>query len=254
MDEHAALDAVLASLSEDQWRAPTPADRWSVADGVAHLTYFDRTATEAITDPAEFQRSFEALLASAEGGEEGMDDFTIGWSRNLPGSEVLEAWRTASSDLIRAAGTLAEDARLPWYGPSMGAKSFLTARLMETWAHGQDVVDGVSGHREPTDRLKHIAQLGYITRKWTYLNRGEEVPEGEVRVQLSSPGGEVWTWGEDSAGDSITGPAEDFCLVVCQRRNVADTDLVVTGELATDWMNKAQAFAGPPTDGRRRST
>ena len=58
----------------------------------------------------------------------------------------------------------------------MGAKSFLTARLMEVWAHGQDIVDTVGARRAPTDRLRHIAQLGFITRGWTYINRGLDVP------------------------------------------------------------------------------
>ncbi len=47
----------------------------------------------------------------------------------------------------------------------------------------------------------------------------------------------------------VRGPLVDFCLVVTQRRRVADTDLVVTGDAATGWMARAQAFAGPPTDG-----
>ena len=131
----------------------------------------------------------------------------------------------------------------------MGAKSFLTARLMEVWAHGQDICDAVGATREPTDRLRHIAQLGVITRGWSYLVRGEQPPDGAVRVELTAPSGEVWTWGPDDAPDRVTGPAEDFCLVVTQRRHVDDTDLEIDGELATGWMGRAQAFAGGPTTG-----
>ena len=35
-----------------------------------------------------------------------------------------------------------------------------------------------------------------------------------------------------------------------QRRNLADTSLVVEGVAAEDWMSIAQAFAGPPGPGR----
>jgi uncharacterized protein (TIGR03084 family) len=136
----------------------------------------------------------------------------------------------------------------------MSAKSFLTARLMETWAHGQDVVDAVGAARAPTDRLRHIAQLGVITRRWSYANRGLAVREEEVRVELAGPSGTTWTWGQDDAAASIVGAAEDFCLVVTQRRHVDDTMLVVRGDAARDWMLKAQAFAGPPTDGPRPGT
>ena len=167
----------------------------------------------------------------------------------MEADELLEAWRVNRTVLDAAASTLAEDARVVWYGPSMGAKSFLTARLMEVWAHGQDVVDAIGAEREATDRLQHIAQLGFITRGWTYANRGIDVPSTPVSVVLTAPSGELWAFGPDDADESITGPAEDFCLVTTQRRHVDDTALVVTGGSARDWMLKAQLFAGPPSDG-----
>jgi uncharacterized protein (TIGR03084 family) len=125
---------------------------------------------------------------------------------------------------------------------------------METWAHGQDIVDtaqaaGVPVDRPPTDRLRHIAQLGVITRGWSYAVRRMEAPAGDVRVELDAPSGEVWAWGPDGAADVVRGPAEDFCLVVTQRRHPADTALEVVGDLATDWLAHAQAFAGGPTEG-----
>lgn len=46
--------------------------------------------------------------------------------------------------------------------------------------------------------------------------------------------------------DRIAGPAEAFCQTVTQTRNVADTELIVSGPIAIDWMSKAQCFAGPP--------
>ena len=43
----------------------------------------------------------------------------------------------------------------------------------------------------------------------------------------------------------------DFCRVVTQRRHVDDTDLRITGQSAHEWMALAQAFAGPPGQGRK---
>ena len=131
----------------------------------------------------------------------------------------------------------------------MGAKSFVTARLMETWAHGQDIVDAVGAERPATDRLRHVAQIGFITRGWSYVNRGLVPPDAPVFVELTAPSGATWTWGPDDATDRVTGPAEDFCLVVTQRRHVDDTVLHVDGDAAREWLLYAQAFAGPPTDG-----
>ena len=120
---------------------------------------------------------------------------------------------------------------------------------METWAHGQDVFDALKLKRTNTDRLRNIAHLGVSTFGWSYINRGMEAPKEQVRVELTAPSGALWTWGPEDAANKVVGPAEDFCLVVAQRRHVDDTNLVVSGDVARDWMLKAQCFAGPATDG-----
>lgn len=243
--EQDALDAVVADLTDEQWKAATPSPGWTVADQIGHLTYFDGTAALAIADADAFKASMEELLSSSDG----MEEMTL--HRHLTPDELLSAWRTNRGLLAERAAGLSNEDRVPWYGPSMGAKSFLTARLMETWAHGQDVVDAVGDERPATDRLRHITQLGFITRGWTYVNRGIEAPAGDVRLHLTGPGGDAWRFGADDAADVVRGPALDFCLVVTQRRHVDDTALEIAGDVARDWLEKAQAFAGPPTDGPR---
>lgn len=246
--EQNALDALVAELNESQWSTPTPSPRWSVRDQVAHLAYFDRTASLAIVDEAAFKNSVTALTPALRGDPESGDDLTLGSYRAMTPSEFMDAWRADRAALADAAATLADDTRVIWYGPSMGARSFLTARLMECWAHGQDVVDTLGLERPASDRLRHIAQLGFITRGWTYRNRGLDVPEEPVRVELTAPSGATWRYGPDDASEHVTGSALDFCLVVTQRRHVDDTDLTTT-PFARDWLLKAQAFAGPPSDG-----
>jgi uncharacterized protein (TIGR03084 family) len=242
--EQDALDAVVAGLPDEAWARPTPSPGWAVRDQIGHLTYFDDTAVLAITDPDAFKASVTALFESGEN----YDSLTL--HRDLSPAALLDAWRTNRSRLAAASKTLSDDTRVPWYGPSMSAKSFLTARLMETWAHGQDVVDAVDGSRPATDRLRHIAQLGFITRGWSYKVRGLDPPEEPVRLELTAPSGsDVWRWGPDDVAAVVRGPAVDFCLVVTQRRHVDDTALSVSGEAARDWMLKAQAFAGGATEG-----
>jgi uncharacterized protein (TIGR03084 family) len=128
----------------------------------------------------------------------------------------------------------------------MGARSFTSARIMETWAHGQDIVDALSVRRTPTARLRHVAHLGVGSRNFSYLLRAKEAPAADVRVELAAPDGTTWAWGTEGCDSSVAGPAIDFCLVVTRRRKVSDTALVVKGESATEWMEIAQAFAGPP--------
>ena len=137
----------------------------------------------------------------------------------------------------------------------MGTLSFVSARLMETWAHGQDVCDALGVERTPTARLRHIAHLGVRARPFSYVVRGKDVPPGRIDVSVVAPDGSEWRWEIGDASDPglpahVSGTALDFCLVVTQRRNVVDTDLVVEGDLAADWISVAQAFAGPPGPGR----
>ena len=248
-DEQQVLDDVVSGLDPEQWRLDTPSSGWTIADQIAHLTYFDGTATTAITDPDAFTAATAQLLTALTDEGADMDELTLSWSRGLEPAELLAGWRTNRTQLLEAASTLDEQTRVPWYGPSMGAKSFLTARLMETWAHGQDIVDTVGATRPATDRLRHIAQLGVITQSWSFVNRGLEPPAGKVRVELTAPSGETWTWNDDGDAGTVRGPAEDFCLVVTQRRHVDDTDLHTEGPAARSWMERAQAFAGGPTEG-----
>ena len=246
--EQHALEVIVADLRDDQWARATPSPRWTVADQIGHLTYFDMTAALAINDADAFA-AHRAELMSSFADELAVDEVTLGAFRTLSPADQLATWRAHRDELEAAGRTLANDTRIEWYGPSMGSKSFLTARLMEAWAHGQDICDAVGATRQSSDRIRHIAQLGVITRGWSYIVRGELPPDGDVRVDLTAPSGDTWSWGPEDAPAHVSGSAEDFCLVVTQRRHVDDTGLTVTGDIARDWMVKAQAFAGGATDG-----
>jgi uncharacterized protein (TIGR03084 family) len=242
--EHAALDALVASIDEPAWDTPTPAFGWSVRDQIGHLTYFDGAAVRAIADP-------RAFVAERDAFNERPSEFSMEAEarvRSLPPATVLAEWRSGREALLGALSPLDPKARIEWYGPPMSARSFATARIMETWAHGLDVADALGATHPATARLRHVAHLGVVTRGWTFAARGMPVPRGDVRVELMPPGGgDEWTWGGAAADDRVVGSALEFCQVVTQRRLLADTGLRVEGPLATGWMARAQAFAGPPT-------
>lgn len=243
--EHADLDHVVAPLDDHAWHTPTPAEGWDVADTISHLAFFDGAATRAAVDPAGFRLEVEQSLADP--------DFmarSVHLARSVEPSVLLADWRAGRESMLGTFGELDGSTRLPWYGPPMSAMSFATARLMETWAHGQDVVDALGTERAPTARLRHVAHLGSRTRAFSYLVRGDEAPEGEVRVELLAPDRSTWSWGPEDAEDRVTGSALDFCLLVTQRRHRDDVDVAAHGPLADDWLDRAQAFAGPPGPGR----
>ncbi len=245
-DEHEELDALVRDLDDAEWDTPTPAEAWSVRDQISHLTFFDEAAELAARDQDGFQRRLEIALQDLDAY---MNE-PLETGRSLPPHEVLGRWRAARRQMLRTFETLDPALRIPWYGPPMSPASFVTARLMETWAHGQDVADALGVDRIPTERLRHVAHIGVRTRPNSYAARGIDLPPGEVRVELTGPGGDLWTWNEGGR-DAVKGSARDFSLVVTQRRHPDDTDLVIEGPLATEWMSIAQSFAGPPGSGRK---
>jgi uncharacterized protein (TIGR03084 family) len=245
--EHAALDAIVAPIGAAAWESATPAERWTVRDEIHHLGWFDRNAALAIEDRDEFAGTMNEMIGDFGAFESKM----AAEARSMSAPELLEWWRAGRERILRVVRHADPSLRVPWYGPPMALASFVTARLMETWAHGQDVVDALGARREPTARLKHIAHIGVRTRGFSYAIRDRQAPEGEVFVSLTAPDGSTWTWGDAHTVDRVSGPALDFCLVVTQRRHVADTSLQVEGRLAQEWMSIAQAFAGGPGEGRK---
>jgi len=246
-NEYEALDAIVAPLDESGWRTRTPAEGWNVKDQIRHLAYYDERARQAVTEPA----AFEHYLADIAGDPETHRKALEKAGREPAAAELLSRWRQQRRALLDALIPLDRKARLTWYGPPMSAVSFATARIMETWAHGQDVADALGIERVPTDRLRHIAHLGVATFGWSFTNRRMKVPETPVRVEIISPSGELWTWGPATAKDIVKGPAQDFCLVVVQRRHPADTRLIIEGATARRWMSIAQTYAGLPGSGRK---
>lgn len=256
-DEYTELRGLVADFEPDdpRWDRATPAAGWAIRDQVSHLAFFDDAGRRAVEEPEAF--AAEASAAMAAPGDP--MEVHLGRGRSMTGDELLDWWGGAHTGMVRALSGLDPGQRLPWYGPPMGVLSFVSARLMETWAHGQDVADALGVDRVPTDRLRHVAHLGIRARPFSYAVRGRDLPVGPIAVSLVGPSGDVWEWVVgDADGDGtptrddagVEGSALDFCLVVTQRRNVADTSLRIQGTAATEWMSLAQAFAGPPGPGR----
>ncbi|MEU5437798.1 TIGR03084 family metal-binding protein [Streptomyces sp. NPDC020719] len=246
-DEGDELDRLVGELDPGEWGRGTAAKGWTVAHQIAHLAWTDRAALLAVTDPDAFAAEVEKAAAAPdtfvdEGAEEG--------ARLAPG-ELLRRWRDGRARLDHALRHAPPAARFPWYGPSMSTASMATGRLMETWAHGQDVWDALGRTREPTARLRHVARIGVRARDFAFAVRGLAAPTEEFRVELVAPDGqEMWTYGPESAPQRVTGPALDFCLLVTQRVHRTDTAIQAVGPDAERWLGIAQAFAGPPGLGR----
>ncbi|MDX6199713.1 MAG: hypothetical protein QOJ79_2864 [Actinomycetota bacterium] len=226
----------------------TPAEGWDVRDSISHLAGTDVEATLSMTDPD----AFIAKLPQVGADIDGFLTRQLTERRDLPRDVFLHDWQRGFEALLDAFEKVDPTAKLPWYGPPMSPASFATARIMEYWAHGQDVADGLGVSRTPTARLRHICHIGYRTRGFSYANRGLTPPTVDVRLELTAPDGTTWTYGDDTAPESVTGSALDFCLLVTQRRHRDDVAVVAHGAAADEWLSIAQAYAGPPGPGRAK--
>lgn len=251
--ECTVLDALTSPLDASGWRTRTPFYQWAIYDEIAHLCLFDEIAVVAATDRAAFRAEQGALEATLARGME-VSEFARRRYAHLDGPSLAAFWRGRYQALAASMATLEPKVRLPWFGPDMSARSFVTARLMETWAHGQDVYDALRLAQPETLRLRHIAHLGVLTFGWSFSNRGQTPSAVVPYVELTGPGEDRWTWGQPSDAGSVRGRALDFCLVVTQRRHHLDTGLELSGDVARQWMELAQCFAGPPATGPAAGT
>ena len=248
-DEYAALLAdleaeqldtqgLLTGLPDDDWYRVTPAKAWDVRDTVAHLADTDEIGVDTCTGGARPLNDFAARLASAE-------DATL-WGvlrgRRHTGAEVLTWWEDASAVERDVLARLDAGTRVPW-GLGMRPPSFVTARLMETWAHGLDVRAALGAPAVDTDRIRHVAWLGTRALPYAFSVAARDRPEGELRVELTLPSGAVWEFGPADAPDTITGPASEYCRLFVQRISLADAHgLRANGEGAIAALEVARAF------------
>jgi uncharacterized protein (TIGR03084 family) len=240
------LESIVVGLDDDAWRTPTPAEGWTVATQIAHLAWTDEVAVTAATDKA----GWDALVTEAIEDPLGYVDAEAFRGAEAHPADLLTRWRAARPALAQTLRDVPAGEKLPWFGPPMSPTSMATARFMETWAHSLDVHDALDVAPERTDRIRHVAHLGVRTRNFAYSVHGLDAPTEEFRIQLTAPSGDLWTYGPEDSTQTVRGSAWDFCLLVTQRVNRVDTDLVAQGRDANEWLSIAQAFAGPPGPGR----
>jgi uncharacterized protein (TIGR03084 family) len=174
--------------------------RWGgrFAHQLAHLAKTDANLLIALKDPASFANvGTDADGDAAEGARQ-------------PLQVLLEQWRTGRVELSEALGELPADRAFPWFGSELHAQLMIPLRLMEMWAHGQDIYDTLGIEHEATRGLVHVAALGVAGREMSF------------------------------AVAQLAVPAEPFR--VTHRRDRAPTDLKAVGEDADRWLDLARVF------------
>lgn len=245
--ESEEVDQLVAGLDAGQWTLPTPAPGWSIAHQIAHLASTFRIAGLAASDPAAFAALLSRLSA----------DFAANVNAALveyladPPEVLLTRWRTERDAAIKAIAAVPPTELVQWLVRPLPPAILAAAGMMELFGHGQDIADTLRVRRERTDRLWHVVDFGVRTWDFGYQSRKLTSPEEEFRFEITAPSGAVWEFGPMDAQQRISGPAEDFCLLVTRRRHPADLAVTASGTHAQQWLEIAQAYRGPAGEGRR---
>jgi uncharacterized protein (TIGR03084 family) len=236
-EQHALLD-VLRGLDDDDWLRPTPARGWDVRDTVSHLADTDEMAIATATGrPGSLN---ERADRSASGEDVTFRGVLAG--RKQSGAEVCAWFETSTAALHDMFLALDPAERVPW-GIGMRPPSLVSARLMETWAHGLDVHAALGVEPLDTDRLAHVAWLATRALPYAYTVAGREPPGDPIRVELTLPSDTPWTTGPVDAVNRITGTASEYCRVFVHRLAVdAAVTLRAEGESAVDALRVARAY------------
>ncbi len=240
------LDELLAGLDEAQWQLPTPAPGWTITHQVAHLAATFRMAGMSASDPDGFVALMERLD----------QNFTVNVANALsdylsdPPEVLFGRWQSERYAAVKALSAVPADQLVPWLVNPLPPSILMMAGMMEAFAHGQDIADALGVKRSRTDRIKFLVAFAVRTWDFGYLARNEPRPNVEFRFELTAPSGASWTFGPEDGSQRISGPAEDFCLLVTRRRHPADLALAAVGAEAEHWLEIAQAYRGPAGAGR----
>jgi len=241
--EREDLDRFLSTLTEEMWDLPTLAEGWTVRDSVAHIAHIDDAAILLI-------RGDNSPLEEAASAD-GLDTIGLKKRSSVNPADMLSWLRQSGTTMMSDLLKCDPKDRIPWFALPMGARSFATARLMETWAHGLDCYDAVGVEPVDTDRLRHTALLACMARPYAHEVNGLPPPTRPVRLKLRLPSGTLWTHGPEDAVDVVSGEAGEFCRVAVRRRHWKDSHLTVVGDEAQQFVEIAQTYAGPPGSGRK---
>ncbi|MGD9999259.1 MAG: maleylpyruvate isomerase family mycothiol-dependent enzyme [Ilumatobacteraceae bacterium] len=232
--ELAQLEALLEGLSAEQWMSPSDAAGWTVADVVLHLAQTE----EAIPLSASLEQQ-----AGWRGGDDTVDDMVEKWVRDEREDPlaVFARWKAAHRRAVSTLRTADPERRLRWAAAPLKPATLATTRIAEHWAHALDIVVPLGLEHPDTERLRHVAWLGHHTLPYAFGLVGIE-PQ-PVFVELTSPAGATWTFGDPGARTRVRGTASEFCRIGARRLSPDDTSVVATGPLAVQTLRVLRNYA-----------
>ena len=245
----------LHRLSSADFEKKTLFKNWSINTIIRHLHVWNYAAILSLSRLDEWEIFSNNLKNSLNEGKS-LNEFEREYTKNIENRKLLTEWKVLYEELSEKFKFQDPKKRVKWVGPDMSVISSISARHMETWAHGQAIFDELGLIRKNEDRILNIVIIGKNTFKWSFTVNNLDIPEEIPYLKLISPSGKLWEFHNQSKLNYIEGLAEEFCQVVTQVRNIQDVNLKVHGNISKEWMSIAQCFAGkaqkPPEIGTRK--
>ncbi len=219
-------DQFLQRTNIRDWKRKTPFTGWTIHDTVSHLASSEGYAYNALEEAGS--RLNEASQYDA------FEKFSLAGvlpGRTMRPQDVIEWWREARAKVVDSLSRTSPEKRVPWFAGDMSAKTFATARLMETWANGLDIHTTMDAEPDDTPRLRHIAWLAWKTLPHAFEDAGQPY-EAPVRVEVIGPAYAKYIFGPADTDQVIKGTAGDWCRVAVRRRSADDTNLKAEGQVA----------------------
>ena len=173
-------------FTEREWNMPTDCPGWTVQDNVAHLIDYE---SRMMSRPPPDHTPPERTHVKNDLGKR--NEIWIDWYRTKTGAEVLSAYRDVIRDRLQGLPTLTPDqlvAPSPASVRGEPLESHLQRRVVDCWAHEQDIRRAVSrpGHQAGpvVDHVmsRMLAEMGRV------VGRGARAPEGSTVVfDLTGP-------------------------------------------------------------------
>jgi uncharacterized protein (TIGR03084 family) len=233
VDEYERLEAILSTLTDEQWASPSGATGWSVGDVVVHLALNEEGVVFTLGHP-------EAVWTERDHPLDDEMDAQVR-AAGLSGPAAFERWRAARRASVVALAAAEPSTMVRWAAAPLKPRTLATTRLAEHWAHGLDITEPLGIEFPDTDRLGHIAWLGHASLPYAMRLAGlGPIP---VFCALTAPSGASWTFGPKDADSSITGEAGAFCRVGAHRLPAADSGLIASGPHAADALRLLRNYA-----------
>jgi uncharacterized protein (TIGR03084 family) len=230
--EYDRLEAILTSLTADEWLASSGVAGWTIRD-VVHLAQTEEGVAYTLAEPSATWTTRDQPLDAAI-------EANVRTDRSAPG-DVLARWQAARRSSVAALAEADPDVAVRWAAAPLRPRTLATTRLAEHWAHALDVCYPLGQPLPDTDRLRHIAWLGHSTLPYAFRLAGVE--PYPVRATLRAPSGAEWVFGPADAEATISGDAGAFCRVGARRLAGAESGLAVSGPAAARALDLLRNYA-----------